>query len=74
MIIKRFLDGMDEIDIALKARWEGDANQFIKALLDAGFLENNGIGIYMIHGWTKHQPWVIRCQRKVRTCPSRCSH
>ncbi len=53
------LDGMDEINIALEAGWEGNANQFIEALIVSGFLEKNGSGIFKIHDWDEHQPWVI---------------
>ena len=32
------LSGMDEIDIALEAGWDGDAQKFVDAMLQSGFL------------------------------------
>ena len=34
------LQGMDEIDIALEAGWEGDPQKFAAALVECGFLSN----------------------------------
>ena len=55
---------MSEIDIALEANWEGDPHEFVKALEDAGFLDQTN-GTYTLHDWADHQPWV--CHSKQRS-------
>ena len=36
------LKGMDELDIALEAGWNGDPKQFVEALMETRLLEQNG--------------------------------
>lgn len=52
------LDGWDATDIALAAGWRGDPKKFIDALLEAKLIEQNGVGVYQLHDWAEHQPWV----------------
>lgn len=54
------LSGMDEIDIALEAGWEGDAQKFVDAMLQSGFLERMDDGTYRLHDWEEHQAYVIK--------------
>ena len=58
------LQGMDEIDIALEAGWEGDPQQFVTALVECGFLEKNDSGAYALHDWSDHQGYVIHAERR----------
>jgi hypothetical protein len=55
---KGILVGMDEIDIANDAQWSGDPKALVNALVDSGFLIQNGNGCYEIHDWDKHQRWA----------------
>ena len=57
------LTGWDNADVALAAGWEGDASVFVKALVSAGFLEQDG-GVYSLHGWGEHQPWAVKAKER----------
>lgn len=56
--------GMDEQDIALDAEWTGDPEEFCCALQDTGWLDRNGDGVYRLHDWQVHQPWVYHAQER----------
>ena len=58
------LSGMDETDIALEAGWEGDPAEFCRALLECKFLERDEEGIYFLHDWEDHQPWVVKAEAR----------
>lgn len=58
------LQGMDEIDIALEAGWEGDPQQFVAALVECGFLEKTDNGAYALHDWSDHQGYAIHAERR----------
>ena len=58
------LQGMDEIDIALEAGWEGDPQIFAAALVECGFLEKNDSGAYALHDWSDHQGYAIHAERR----------
>lgn len=58
------LRGMDKIDIALEAGWEGDSDKFVDGLETAGFLERLEDGTYFLHDWTEHQRWVIHAEER----------
>lgn len=53
------LAGMDAMDVALEAGWEGEPEKFVNAMLDAGFLDQDENGTFRLHDWEDHQPWVI---------------
>lgn len=57
------LGGMDEGDVALEAHWDGDANTFVQAMLDAGFLDKTDNG-YALHDWREHQGFVIHAHER----------
>ena len=61
------LAGMDHMDIALEAGWEDDPDRFVSALVDCGFLETTEEGVYCLHDWVDHQPYVrgapVRAER-----------
>ena len=59
-----FLDGMDEIDIALEAGWDGDALEFCSALIECRFLEKDDSGVYFLHDWDDHQPHVVDSEER----------
>lgn len=58
------LHGMDETDIALEAQWAGDPHELVKTLLDIGWLEKNGSGIFYLHDWKKHQPHIAHAKER----------
>ena len=51
------LAGWDSNDIADEADWNGDPEEFVSALIEAGFLELHG-DVYYCHDWEKWQGWV----------------
>jgi hypothetical protein len=51
------LTGLTAQDIAIAARWQGDADELVRALLEAGWLDETG-GWHAIHHWEENQPWV----------------
>lgn len=55
---KGVLDGWDELEIALEARWHGDAKKFVDSLLAVGFLEKGENGGYSLHDWRNNQSWA----------------
>lgn len=61
------LAGMDHMDIALEAGWEDNPDRFVSALVDCGFLETTEEGVYCLHDWVDHQPYVrgapVRAER-----------
>jgi len=66
------LSGWDDADVALAAGWEGDASVFVKALVSAGFLEQDG-GVYRLHGWGEHQPWAVKAKERSQTARQNAS-
>jgi hypothetical protein len=59
------LQGMDEIDIALEAGWEGDdPHKLVSALMECGFLEKPESGAYALHDWSDHQGYAIHAERR----------
>ena len=58
------LQGMDEIDIALEAGWEGEPQTFVAALMECGFLEKAENGVYALHDWSDHQGYAIHAERR----------
>ena len=57
------LVGMDEIDIALEAGWEGDAKEFVAALVRCGFLDECESG-YCLHDWEDHQLYAVHAEER----------
>lgn len=51
------LDGMSEEDIELAADWSGEDGDFVKALVDVGFLDVED-GRYFLHDWLENNPWA----------------
>jgi hypothetical protein len=59
------LEGMDEIDIALDAGWEGDPKVFVDALVTCGFMEKDDeTETYRLHDWEEHQPYVCHAPER----------
>ena len=58
------LQGMDAIDIALEAGWEGEPQPFVSALVECGFLEEIENGVYALHDWSDHQGYAIHAERR----------
>lgn len=51
------LTGMDADDIEIAADWQGDAGQFVEALVDVRFLAGEP-GAFAINDWADHNPWA----------------
>jgi hypothetical protein len=58
------LTGMDETDIALDAEWPGDAADFCIALCDIRWLDKGDDGVYSLHDWREHQPWIFLSEER----------
>ena len=58
------LAGWNETDIALEAGWEDDPGQFVKDLVEAGFLDKRQDGDYIIHDWQDHNAWASDAERR----------
>lgn len=61
---KGILTGYDEADIASSAGYDGDAHEFVRGLLDIGFLDQNEDGTYAIHNWQKHQGFAYYAEER----------
>jgi hypothetical protein len=57
------LNGLSNEDIADLSNWDGDADKFVNALVDSGFLDKTETGYYP-HDWTEHQPWVVGAKER----------
>lgn len=57
------LDGADELDIAIMARWSGDSKKFVSTLLELRLLDKTSGG-YSIHNWVKRNPWAADAQNR----------
>lgn len=51
------LTGWDETDIAIEAGWNGDAGEFVRALVDTGWLDEIENG-YALHDWVDHNGYA----------------
>ena len=56
------LSGMDEADIAIDARWQGEPKQLVDALVKTGWLDLDGDGTFCLHDWAHWQPWVYHSE------------
>lgn len=50
------LTGMDEEDIAIVARWKGEATAFNAVVTELKLLDKVN-GVYQIHNWQEHNTW-----------------
>lgn len=54
------LSGWIDEDIADEADYDGEASEFVNALLDAGWLiKDKKADCYQLHDWDQHQGWVV---------------
>ena len=51
------LSGLDNMDIAFMAGWEGDPDFFVQALIDSKWLDKTEAGI-MVHDWPEHNGYA----------------
>ena len=58
------LTGMDDLDVAIEAGWDGEPEIFISALMKCGFLEQNEDGTYFLHDWGIHQKYAIHAENR----------
>ena len=57
------LEGMDVDDIEIAAAWTGGKGEFVAALLDIGFLDEDG-SCYVIHDWLEHNPYAAHAPER----------
>lgn len=57
------LSKYDEHDIADAAMWDGDAEQFLSAMVDAGYLDDEE-GVYYIHDWMDYAGRLIERRQR----------
>lgn len=57
------LAGMSAEDIELAADWQGEDGEFVKALTDVRFLDEEG-GQYRMHDWAEHNPWAAGAEQR----------
>jgi hypothetical protein len=48
---------MDVEDIEISACWDGEDGTFVRAAIEAGFIDEDESG-YSLHDWTDHNPWA----------------
>jgi hypothetical protein len=69
------LHGWTVDDVELAAEWTGEPGKFVEALLNIGFLEKTDDGIFVIHDWPEHQPFIaeepVRRAQAARAARSR---
>jgi len=61
---KGILHGLDDEDIAIASRWDGDADKFINGLIDVKFLEKGEDGTLILHDWEEHQPFAFYSEER----------
>jgi hypothetical protein len=49
----------DAEDVAMAAGWKKNPEIFVEALLKSRFLDQGADGIFLVHGWEEHQPYVV---------------
>lgn len=57
------LTGMSDLDIAEAAEFDGDATEFVTALVDLGLLEKGSVFSCM-HDWADHNPWAASAEER----------
>ncbi|MGB3212988.1 MAG: hypothetical protein WBB19_19960 [Desulforhopalus sp.] len=58
------LEGWDVEDIALEGCWEGDAKEFVSALIDLKLVDVDESGLFSMHNWEKWQSWAIGAEAR----------
>lgn len=58
------LVGMSTLDVALEAGWEEDPEKFVSALIECGFIDKDDDGVYRLHDWDDHQPFVTEAPKR----------
>ena len=46
-------------DIAIACCWDGDPDEFVKALTDGGWIDEDGEWRLLIHDWQEHAPTYV---------------
>jgi len=52
------LCGWSDDDMAIAARWDGEPEEFVSALVELRFLDRDEDGSYSIHDWTEHNGYA----------------
>ena len=63
------LSNHDSEDVALGAMWDGDPDDFVKALTDVGFLDSTDRGL-VLHDWMDYAGRLIRDRQRKRATRS----
>ena len=61
---KGILTGYDADDIEDTAQWTGEQGEFVKALLEIGFLDEKCAGQYELHDWKRWNPWAFGAEKR----------
>ena len=56
------LADMDAVDVAIAAKWNGDAGQFVDCLISIKWVDPGEI--MRLHDWAEHQPWVVGAKER----------
>lgn len=74
---KGIFKGCTEEDIEDFADWHGKSGELVQVLVSTGLLEKNN-GVYKIHDWEKHQPWIynseVRSENAKKSAKARWSN
>lgn len=60
-----WLDGMTAYEIALAAQWDGDPEEFLEALIDGGFIDQEEEGL-ALHDWYDYAGKLIDGRKRER--------
>ena len=57
------LTGMDDEDIELAAKWQGEEGKFTRTLIDLHWLDEEE-GQFILHGWDEHQAYASKSEER----------
>lgn len=60
------LGDMDPFEVAMAAEWDGDAEAFVDALTEAGFIDKNSDGTLSLHDWYDYAGKLIEAREVER--------
>jgi hypothetical protein len=53
------LTGMTEEDVEVAGEWTGAPGEYVTALLELRWLDQDEAGVFSLHDWATWQPWVV---------------
>lgn len=57
------LNGLDNLDLALMAGWNGDPDEFVGAMIKAGFIDDTEVGLF-VHDWPEHNGYASAAKER----------